>query len=302
MIDLPPKHDLWLPARPALVRAASDLAIPQIMRRVILPSAQLVCSIRFKGDVAIIRDHIKETERVVFAPMVEAVVTPILAPFYKQAAGGTRTHVHTAEQTTTNSTQSFAGCALGTPVGTSLVAVVFCAWNGGTNGTAATGCNIDGSAATVHQNANGLLLAGNCSVTLLASRATSNTSGTISATFNTNMLESAVMVYRLNSLSSATISNSNKASTTGATSINANLNVPSSGVAIAGAGAVSTTGGGMLVTGTGITQDVQDLVGANNWRYGSASAQGMAANAALTITADWTAGSSTGALVMGAWA
>lgn len=210
----------------------------------------------------------------------------------------TRTATASASVAGSTSTPNFGTLALGTAQGTSLVVVIVYAWNFGTATSALSTLTIDGSAATIHENAVGLFVASSASIVGIASRASSNTSGGISATFTTNMDNSHIAVYRLNNLTSATPSDHQKATTTNGTTLSLNLNVPSSGIVLAGSGTVFGTA--TLIAITGVTQDAQGEFLTHGDQYVANSNQSSPANAALTISSLWGT-ANTGALAAVSW-
>ncbi len=199
-------------------------------------------------------------------------------------------------------TYTFNGVALGTALGTSLVVVLADIWSNGTN-PAINAISIDGSAGTLLQSA----MATNSSTfdagIAIASRATSNTSGTIVLTSANGSIRSRISVFRLNSLISATANDSQKASNITPANASVNLNVPADGIVVAG-GATLNPPDATAPTLTGITQAANgNLGGATNlykWVYGDV--QGQGANASLTITSVLNAGAVAGnAIVAASW-
>lgn len=264
-IALPPP--LWLPPPPALIRPAS----PELVRSARRLDAQ---------------------ER-------RAGLVPML-PFYSATAYATRTFLATTTSTATGTTYTFSSQALGTASGTSLVVVVVHVYNTGINGTVLSTVSIDGTNGTIHQNANSILAGGGGCIAAVASRATSNTSGTIVVTTNNNCTGCAISVFRVNSLTSATVFGGNAvaSSASNITSRSTTLDVPAKGLIFAGASWYTPNSSPAYTVG--VNQDASAMNGASSTQsYALGTNQNMGAETGRTVTATNSAGWA--ALAVASW-
>jgi hypothetical protein len=190
--------------------------------------------------------------------------------------------------------------ALGTAVGTSLVVVVAHVWSNGTSPTIQS-ISIDGTNGTLHQQrlaTNSLTFDASIGI---ASRATSNTSGTIIVRCNNGSTQARISVFRLNKLKSATVFDSDGAQNTTPADASVNLDIPARGVIIAG-GSVIGANNATVPSLTGITEDGSGVMSSNNtrkWVYGSNQKQPAATG--RTITSVLPVGGGANAMVAASW-
>jgi hypothetical protein len=211
---------------------------------------------------------------------------------YSINVAATRTFESTASAAGAASSYTFTSQALGTADGTSLVVVLVTSWGSGIAGVTQTAGTINGVAATLHQVANGIQALSNSSIACVMSAVTSGTTGSIVTTYNQTMSRARIRVYRLNNLASTTPFASNKATTTGGTSINTSFNVDANGIVMACLAAFACTAGTQSISN--VTNDAITNELGNNYGTVDATNQSFAASTPLSITGSWTTTSSGG--------
>jgi len=173
-------------------------------------------------------------------------------------------------------------------------------WGSGTSPTIQS-ISIDGTNGTLHQQrlaTNSLTFDASIGI---ASRATSNTSGTIIVRCNNGSTQARISVFRINKLRSATVFDSDGAQNVTPANASVNLDIPAAGVIIAGAsviGAANATTPSL----TGVEQDGAGVMSSNNnrkWVYGSNQKQAAATGRAITSVLP--VGGLANALVAASW-
>lgn len=202
-------------------------------------------------------------------------------------SSATRTLTFTTTSSSAGTTSFTTGSqSLGTPSGTSLVAVVVVVAAGaGIAGTQIDTVSIDGTNGTIHAN---VVFGADTTtkvMTAIASRATSNTSGTVTVNLSKNSTRAWIAIYRLNDLVSTTPDDNGVNSGNGLTSISDTASVTGLGIILAGAlsSAVSASLGSFSA---GVAADYQDT--ANNLQAVIGSAQNVGAGS-VTVTASFPA-------------
>lgn len=196
----------------------------------------------------------------------------------------TRTLTFTGSGSSAGTTSFATGSeALGTPSGTSLVAVVVvCAAGAGLAGTQISTVSIDGTNGTIHAN---VVFGADTTMKVMcaiASRATSNTTGVITITLSQNATNAWVGIYRLNNLISATPDDAGTNSGDALSSISDTASVVGgNGIILAGAlsSAISASLGSFSA---GVMADYQNTGG--NLQAVIGSAQNVGAGS-VTVTA-----------------
>lgn len=212
----------------------------------------------------------------------------------------TRTFVTNNAASAGSTTYTFTSVALGTAIGTSLVAVVVHIGANGGSLSSISSATINGVSATIHaQNHGGgsggaALSIGVCGV---ISATTSGTSGSIVITGNTSSVGCGIEVYRLNNLTSATPNFTATASTgaNGGSSESTTMNITATGILLLGA----TNYGGGTITGSGATKDVTQVSNGQVQCWGGSN-DGLPTQSNRSLSASWssTAG---GALAAATW-
>lgn len=200
-------------------------------------------------------------------------------------AGSTATRSLEATATTTSggaTTLSAGSVALGTAAGTSLVGVAISVFAGaGIAGTAISSVSIDGTNGTIHAN---VVFGADTTVKVLAvvaSRATSNTTGTISVTASQNITNAFFAVYRLNNLTSTTADDHQVNSGNGLSSVSTTNTVTGVGLILAAASCSSVTANHASFS-AGVATDFANTV---NNRQGVDGSQQNVSAGSTTITA-----------------
>jgi hypothetical protein len=217
-----------------------------------------------------------------------------LFPTFCPAANAVRLYTASTSGTTAT-TFTFNSVACGAAAGTSLVVVDAHGWNTGTAGTTLNTVSIDGSNGTIHVNHVGNNVGGSCAICAIASRATTNTSITISVTFSQPMIGCEIDVYRLQNLVSATptaTAGADTGSSTG-TSLSTTINIPGAGILIEG---VSTYQNAPTVSGS--TVDHTDSVNTQGKSWGGSN-DNMNQETNRTLSATFS--TAVGALCGAAW-
>jgi hypothetical protein len=217
-------------------------------------------------------------------------------------AAATRENTDTEEILTGSvaNNYTFNSIALGTAIGTSLVVVVAHVNSNGTSPQISS-ISIDGTDGTLHQQrlaTNSLTFDASSGI---ASRATSNTSGTIIVRCNNGSLRCRIEVFRLNKLRSATVFDSDGAQNVTPANATINLDIPGGGIVIAGATVVGANNA-TVPSLTGVTEDGSGVFsGANlyKWVYGSDQSQPAATGSAITSVLP--VGGLANALVAASW-
>lgn len=277
MKALPPK--IWLPQKPAISRAHCRP----------VPSCRLV-SKAYQDASGRGWQWVAGAGFVPFWAGQSAVLSATVA---------TRTHTaDPASQSNAGSaTATFNSVACGTADGTSLVAVIAsCVKNGAANIAFNSGA-IDGTNGTIHANITGNINLGTGSVAAVYSRATTNTSITITSVYSiTNWLGCMITVYRLNNLTSATPHATATASNAAGAGFSTTINIPDVGILLQGVTIYSLAGS---PTVTGATEDrATTYNSAGRGWAGSDDEMASETNRSLTSTN----GTTTGALAAASWA
>ncbi len=158
------------------------------------------------------------------------------------AATATRTFIAITPSAASGTNHTFTGVSLGSPVDTSLVAVIAYVWSTG-NDVALSSVPIDGTNGTIHIQAQGKYPVGTRTATAgIISRATTSTSGDITLNCSAANLGAAIAVYRLNQLTSATADDT-------ASAISAASGVPTSPIS----DTINITANGLLLMGVCVT-------------------------------------------------
>jgi len=199
-------------------------------------------------------------------------------------AGSTATRTNTATATASSggaTTLSAGSVALGTATGTSLVVVAIAVAAGaGIAGTSISSVSIDGTNGTL--NANVVFGADTTTKVLavVASRATSNTTGTISVTASQNITNAWFSIYRVNNLTSSTADNSQTNSGDNLGSVSVTNTITGAGVLIAAATTLGATANDASFS-AGVTTDF--AASASNRHGADGSAQDQTGS--VTVTA-----------------
>jgi hypothetical protein len=196
-----------------------------------------------------------------------------------------------------SATATFSSVSCGTASGTSLVVVLaHCVKNGAANITFNSGA-IDGTNGTIHANVTGNINLGTGSVATVYSRATTNSSITITAVYSiTNWLGVMIEVYRLNDLTSATPHDTATASNAAGAGFNTDIDIPDNGILLQ---AVTIYSLSTSPTVTGTTQDRAETYQSAGRVY-AGSDQEMSTESARSLTS--TNGTTTGAMAAASWA
>jgi len=190
--------------------------------------------------------------------------------------------------------------ALGTAVGTSLVAVaVATAAGAGIAGTALSTVSIDGTNGTIHSN---VTFGADTTLKVMAavaSRATSNTSGVISVTYAQNVTNVWIQVYRLINLTSTTPDDHQTNSGDTLSSVSVTNSVTGVGIILAAATTSGTTANNASFS-AGVTTDLaasasnrhgadgsDQNVGAGNVTVTAIPPSGIATARMCIATANW---------------
>jgi len=168
-------------------------------------------------------------------PIIPASLVPLM-PFRQAAAKASANLVASpASSVGVNTSYSFTSVGVGSPAGTSLVAVEIFAYSSTKGHNSLSACAIDGTNGTIHVQTFAEGAAAVDVICAIVSRATSNTSITIAPTFGTTMDACLIRVYRLQNLTSAT-PDATTSSTTGTgatgTSCSSTMNILANGIAL----------------------------------------------------------------------
>lgn len=160
--------------------------------------------------------------------------------------GATRTNTASpAEIHTAGTSFSFTSVATGTASGTSLVVVSVFAYSNTNTAHSISTVSIDGTNGVIQQQEYASGTAAVSSLAGIATRATTNSSITITVTFNKTTEACRIIVYRLNDLISATPTATASATTGHAAAtgsgITTNMNIPANGVAFEAVDAHNTS-------------------------------------------------------------
>ncbi len=190
---------------------------------------------------------------------------------------------------------TFTSQGLGAADGTSLVVVLAHVWSNGTQPTI-TSISIDGTNGTLHQtHLSTNSLTADVSVGL-ASRATSNTTGTIVVTCNNGSTGARITIYRITRLVSATINQSGNAANSFA------ISRPKRSAVIFGGATISPNDTSVPTITAGLTQNANGFLSAIHlYKWANSHASNQAASASVTYTMTNNAGAVFGSVVGGVW-
>jgi hypothetical protein len=158
-------------------------------------------------------------------------------PFRQAAAKASANLVASpASSVGVNTSYSFTSVGVGSPAGTSLVAVEIFAYSSTKGHNTLSACAIDGTNGTIHIQDYAEGTAAVDVIAAIVTRATSNTSITIAPTFSTTMDACLIRVYRLQNLTSATADATTSSTvghnTAGGTSCSSTMNIVANGIAL----------------------------------------------------------------------
>lgn len=269
-LDLPPKPELWLPPKPAIIRAASMVDLQREAH-----AHKRMRDAALAGTIFINP----------FAFAVAAVNVTMVSTTSADTATGN------ADQTT----YSFAGLSLGTPVAGRVIVVA----GFGRSSAARTVSSISavGNAASLVVATN----SGNDAIALYSIVDETNASGTVAITFSGGMLRAGAIVWAMTGASGATASATSSDSTISSGDLTTTLNVPANGAAIAAAWQNATAGSTWSWT-AGPTEDAEFTIETTANIGTGASLEYAAAQTPLTVTAHSSdTGATSGVMVVGAW-
>ncbi len=221
--------------------------------------------------------------------------------------GGTATATRVFEGVTAGTASgtnfTFSSVTFGAAEGTSLVVVVAYVWSTGNDVAIQGTSTIDGSAGTIHVQAQGKDPVGTRTATTgILSRATTNTSGTIVINCSASNQGAAIAVYRLNNLTSATpdatASAISAVSGTATSPISTTINITANGLLLLAANVVDAAPSSV----TGATQDGSTTTYPTSTNIGRAwagSEQQMVSESNRPVSA--TNGAHTASLVAATW-
>lgn len=213
----------------------------------------------------------------------------------------TRLHVHSENSVAGSvaNNYTFSGVSLGTAIGTSLVVVVAYMWSSGTQPTIGS-ISIDGTNGTLHQAKLATNTLSFDASIAIASRATSNTSGTIITRANNGSIFGRIDVWRINRLLSATPTDSDGAQNVTPANASINLDITAPGVTIA-AGATLNPNDATAPTLTGLTQDANGTHTTNSYKWVYGSNEKMSTESGRAITSVLNASGLANAMVAATW-
>lgn len=266
-MDLPVKPELWIPPRPAIIRAASSADVTR--------EAQAAKHRR---------DAVLQSGTIFINSFVFAVAAVDI------------TQTHSAADGTDLTTYTFNSADLGAAVAGRVVAVGVV----GRSGSARTisSVTVAGSSAAAQATANNTGAGADVAAIYSIVDAT-NATASIVITWSGAMLRCGIIVWRITGTASAAAYATATDLTLSSFTLSANVNVPANGGAI---GCGWFQGVNPTFTWTGLTEELELNVENTNNRGAGASLEYAAAQTPLTISVQDTSGTATGAaLAVASW-